>query len=442
MTVNTTAKNVRSVLGKHILTDGYDVVIDLEKSYESWIVDGVTGKKYLDMFSMFASMSVGFNHPTLLANKDRLMTAAVTKPTLSDIYSKEYADFVDTFSNFGIPDYLPYAFFIEGGGLAVENALKASFDWKVRKNIAAGRGKKGSQIIHFANCFHGRTGYTMSLTDSPDPRKTLYFPKFDWPRIPHPSANYPVNNGNIASVKEAEAKSISAIKQAIAENPNDIAALIIEPIQGEGGDNHMRPEFAVQLREICDQDEIILIFDEVQTGVGITGKFWAHEWFGPDARPDIIAFGKKSQVCGILAGPRLDEVEHNVFNESSRINSTFGGGLVDMVRFEIILEIMQQDNLIDNAATMGDYLQGKLDGLSEEFPGFVTNPRGKGLFRAFDLPSGTERDAVISALFDNGAFVLGCGRQSVRFRPHLTVTKEEIDLLEEILVKSVRSCLA
>ena len=442
MTKTIAPANVHTVLGKHLLTDGYEVVIDLEKSHGSWLVDAVTGREYLDLFSMFASMTVGYNHPTLLANRERLGAAAVNKPTLSDIYSQEFAAFVDTFSQVGIPDYLPHTFFIEGGGLAVENALKAAFDWKVRRNLAAGKGEKGSKIIHFSGCFHGRTGYTMSMTDSPDPRKTLYFPKFDWPRISHPRLRFPSTDNLLAEVVKAEQKAIDQINQACRDYPDDIAALIIEPIQGEGGDNHIRPEFARQLRQVCDQEQIILIYDEIQTGVGITGAFWAHEHFGDDARPDIITFGKKSQVCGMLAGPRLDEVDNNVFRESSRINSTFGGNLIDMMRFDLVLQIVRDEKLVAAAHAQGRYLLEKLDQLAVEFPGFVTEVRGQGLFAAFDLPSDVERDGVLAALYDNGAIVLGCGERSVRFRPHLTISRDEIDLAYDLLVKSVRSRLA
>ena len=257
------AKNVKKILSKHILTDGHDVVIDLDKSHGSWIIDAVTGKEYLDLFSMFATLSVGYNHPKLLDNKERLLTAAINKPTLSDIYAQEYAEFVATFEEVGIPDYLPHTFFIEGGALAVENALKAAFDWKVRKNIAAGNGEKGSKVIHFHHCFHGRTGYTMSMTDSHDPRKTLHYPKFDWPRITHPHLRFPITDTVQKEVGELEKKAIGEINQAVKDNPYDIAALIIEPIQGEGGDNHIRPEFARALRGLCDEHEIIFIYDEV-----------------------------------------------------------------------------------------------------------------------------------------------------------------------------------
>ncbi|MCH8328509.1 MAG: L-lysine 6-transaminase, partial [Candidatus Marinimicrobia bacterium] len=423
------------------LADGYDVIIDLEKSHGSWIVDARDGREYFDLFSMFASMTVGYNHPFMVEHQDLLAHAALHKPTLSDIYTQEYAAFLETFSREGMPDYLPHAFFIEGGGLAVENTLKAAFDWKVRKNIAAGRGERGSRIVHFKGCFHGRTGYTMSLTDSPDPRKTLYYPQFDWPRITHPTATFPLDD-NAGATEALEALAISEILAALSAAPDDIAAIIIEPIQGEGGDNHIRPAFATQLRELCDEHEMLLIYDEVQTGVGITGKFWAHELFGQEALPDLIAFGKKSQVCGMLAGPRLDEVEHNVFTESSRINSTFGGNLADMVRFDLILQIMRAENLLEQVQSSGELLLSRLHELAEEFPAFVTHPRGAGLFAAFDLPSSTERDAVISKIMENGIIILGCGTRSIRFRPHLNITVEEIDTATEIITRSIRSCLA
>ncbi len=433
------AEKVREVLGNNILADGFDTIQDLQKSHGSWIVDERNGKEYLDMFSMFASGAIGYNHPRILENKDLLGRVALSKPTLSDIYNSDYAEFVRVFDEIAIPDYLKHAFFIEGGALAVENALKIAFDWKVRKNLEAGKGEKGLQVIHFKQAFHGRSGYTLSLTNTSDPRKTIYFPKFDWPRIENPYLKFPITEDVLADVKEREAVAISQIKDAIAKNPDDIAALLIEPIQGEGGDHQFRDEFFVQLREICDENEIVFIFDEVQTGIGITGKMWAHEHYS--VNPDVISFGKKAQVCGALAGSRIDEVEKNVFAESSRINSTFGGNLTDMMRFKIILEVIRDESLVNNARVKGEYLLNKIKELANEFPGFVTNPRGLGLFAAFDLPSGTERDHVWSKMMENNLLILTSGDQAIRFRPHLNVTTEDIDTAMDIVSKSVRASL-
>ncbi|MBT3300431.1 MAG: L-lysine 6-transaminase [Candidatus Marinimicrobia bacterium] len=424
MSIN--AQKVHETLGKHMLADGMDPVIDLKASHGSWMVDGKDGKEYLDLFSMFASLSVGYNHPYVLENKDRLTESAMNKPTNSDIYSTQMAEFVETFGRIAQPDYLPYAFFIEGGGLAVENALKVAFDWKVRKNIEAGRGELGTKVIHFKECFHGRTGYTMSLTDSPDPRKTLYFPKFDWPRITTPKMIFPLTEENVAKTIVLEEQAKAEIERAITDNPHDIASIILEPIQGEGGDNHFRTEFMEYLRNVCDENEIMLIFDEVQTGVGVTGKMWAHEHYGEKARPDIISFGKKTQVCGVFASKRVDEIKDNVFHESSRLNSTWGGNLVDMVRFTLYLEIIENENLVEKAKETGVYLLAELEKLANDFDA-VSNVRGKGLFCAFDLPSSEVRDNVASLMAEEGALILGCGLNSIRFRPHLNVSKADID---------------
>ena len=431
------ARNVHATIGKHMLADGMDQVIDLKKSHGSWLVDARDGKEYLDLFSMFASMPVGYNHPTVLENRERIADAALNKPTNSDIYSTQMAEFVDTVGRIAQPDYLPYSFFVEGGALGVENALKTAFDWKVRKNLAAGKDKKGSKVIHFRECFHGRTGYTMSLTDSPDPRKTLYFPQFEWPRINNPKLHFPLTDEVLEHILKAEATAINQVKSAVAENPDDIASLIIEPIQGEGGDNHFRGEFLQELRALADEHEFMLIYDEVQTGVGITGKMWAHQLFNSSTRPDIICFGKKTQICGIFSGKRVDEVENNVFHESSRLNSTWGGNVVDMVRISLYLEIMEKEDLVNQAATNGDYLLAKLHDIQADFDGVVHNARGRGLFAAFDLLDGSTRDTLANLIISEGALILGSGKKSIRFRPHLNITREEIDLADEIIRRAL-----
>ncbi len=418
--------DIRKTIAESILADGMSPIIDLEKSHGSWLADKVSGKEYLDLFSMFASLSVGYNHPYVLEQSERLRIAAINKPTNSDVYSQEMAEFMHTFKRVAQPDYLPHTFFIEGGGLAVENALKVAFDWKRRKNLAKGISAKGEKVIHFKQCFHGRTGYTMSLTDSPDKRKTMYFPKFDWPRVTNPKIIFPLED-NLDQVVAAEKQSLQEIKDAIAANPDNIASIILEPIQGEGGDNHFRLEFMSALREIADENEIMLIHDEVQTGIGVTGKMWAHQHFGSSARPDIIAFGKKTQVCGIAVSNRVDEVEGNVFQESSRINSTWGGSLVDMVRLTIYLELIEKENLVEKAAETGTYLLENINSLQSEFPSLVSNARGQGLYCAFDLPSSEQRDKLAGLLMEEGSILLGSGNYSIRFRPHLNVTRSDID---------------
>ncbi|MED5426539.1 MAG: L-lysine 6-transaminase [Candidatus Neomarinimicrobiota bacterium] len=431
--------NAKETIESRMLADGMDLIIDLDKSHGSWLVDGRNGREYLDLFSMFASMPVGYNHPYILKNNDRLLRSVINKPTNSDIYTMEMAEFVETMGKIAQPDYLPHSFYVEGGALGVENALKTAFDWKVQKNMSKGIKGKGNQIIHLSECFHGRTGYTLSLTDSPDKRKTKYFPKFNWPRVINPKIQFPMNAENLENVISLEEQSIRQVKDAIYNNQNDIAALIVEPIQGEGGDNHFRGEYLQTLRELALENEFLLIFDEVQTGIGITGKMWAHQNFD-EAIPDIIAFGKKTQCCGIFCGTRIDEVEDNVFNISSRLNSTWGGNLADMVRFTLYLEIIENEGLVEKAAESGAYLLKHLENLQNDYYPLVSNARGRGLFCAFDLPDGDVRDSVVNNIMDEGAVILGSGVKSIRFRPHLNISRNEIDQGISMIKNSLDRC--
>lgn len=402
------------------------MVLDLEKSRGAYLYDSLRGRPLLDFFTCFSTCPLGYNHPLVETPefRHRILPAALNKPSNSDLYTTLKAEFVVTFAR-TVPDSLSHhMFFIAGGALAVENTLKAAFDWKVRKNLAAGKGEKGSRIIHFRQAFHGRSGYTLSMTNTADPRKFQYFPKFDWPRITNPKLRFPITPEVLTEVRAAERQAIAEIKQALTDHPDDIAALIIEPIQGEGGDNHFRGEFLQQLRDLADECEFLLIFDEIQTGFGATGKWWCSEHF--DVVPDLFAFGKKSQVCGICASARLDEVD-SVFKVSSRINSTWGANLADMVRAQRYVEIIEEENLLANAATVGRHLLEGLHRLEEEFPGKVSNARGRGMFLAFDLPDRDTRKQVLAALLSTDMLALPSGETAIRFRPSLVLTREEAD---------------
>lgn len=428
---------VKETLGRHLLADGFDFVMDFEKSQGSWIHDRVTGKNYLDMFSMFASASIGYNHPYLVERSLWLGKMAINKPTLADVYSQEFADFMTVFERVAMPKELQYCFFIEGGTMGVENAMKACFDWKTRKNFEKGLDQEASICIHFKQAFHGRSGYTLSLTNTSDPRKYQYFPKFDWPRILNPHLTFPITEENLEQTIKNEHLALLHIEEAILVNPNKVACIIIEPIQAEGGDNHFRDEFFVGLRNLCDLNEVLLIFDEVQTGIGITGKMWAFDHFS--VKPDIISFGKKAQVCGVLANKeKFDEIPNNVFRESSRINSTFGGNFIDILRFQLILEVIEKENLVENARVVGEYLLLALQGLAQKYPDVISKARGRGLMCAIDLPTGEERNRLQELLYQEEVIVLCCGDRSIRFRPHLNVSTTEIQLA----IDKIEVCLA
>ncbi|WP_316738115.1 L-lysine 6-transaminase [Pedobacter aquatilis] len=433
------ADKVNETLSKHILADGFDLTYDMEKSHGAYIYDSKYNRTLLDFFTCFASVPLGYNHPKMINDenfKKNLLNAAIANPSNSDVYTQQYAQFVDTFSKVGIPHYLPHAFFIAGGSLAVENAIKVAMDWKVQKNFEKGcTSEKGFKVLHFEKAFHGRSGYTLSLTNTL-PDKTKWFAKFDWPRVSTPQVKFPLQGDNLNQAIQTEETSIQQIKKAFSDYKDEICAIIIEPIQSEGGDNHLREEFLIQLKQLADENEAFLIYDEVQTGVGLTGKFWCHQHFSEAARPDIVAFGKKMQVCGILVGDKVNQIEKNVFKVPSRINSTWGGNLVDMVRSTQILQIVEEDKLCENASKQGSYLKNELANLSQKFDK-MSNVRGRGLLCSFDFPDKDMRNAFIAKGLENNVMFLGCGDKTIRFRPALCIEQKHIDegltVMEKIL---------
>lgn len=429
---------VHSTLRQHLLAVGYPIVLDLEKSQGAFAFDALSGDRYLDFASFYGSNPLGYQHPGLLEPEfqRRLGRAATIKVGNPDFYTEYFAEFVDTLSRTAAPREFPHYFFIEGGALAVENGMKAAFDWKVRKNLAAGRAPGGSQILHFEQAFHGRAGYTLSVTNT-DPTKTLYFPKFDWPRVPAPRVTFPIA-AHLADIVASEQASLAAVERAFDQRAHEIAAILIEPVQCEGGDNHFRPEFLAGLRRIADQREALLIFDEVQTGVGLTGAWWAYQKLG--VQPDVLCFAKKMQVGGILVSCRIDEVD-SVFSVPSRISSTWGGSLVDMVRATRILEIIDDDRLLENATLRGGELRAGLEGLAERVPE-LTNARGLGALCAIDLPSTELRNRVLKRCFDERLIILACGPRSLRFRPFLCVDSASVSECLTRLERALRHVLA
>jgi L-lysine 6-transaminase len=416
------ASEVFPVLGKSILTDAFKVVMDLDKSHGAVFVDARSGDEYIDFFSFFASNPIGFNHPRLFEAdfEKSLLRAARIKVSNSDVYTSELAEFISYFHSHFASSF-DRLFFIEGGALGVENALKAAQDWKAQKNLAKGKSTEGGQVLHFKKAFHGRTGYTLSLTNTVID-KTKYFPKFDWPRVSHPSLHFPLTAESLADAEKLEAESLLQIKEAFHTRKNEICAILIEPIQGEGGDNFVRKEFLQALKTLCLENDALLVFDEVQTGMGITGKIWAYEHY--DVQPDLIAFGKKVQVGGCAAHlTRLQEVDH-VFKVSSRINSTWGGNLTDMTRSLQFMKIIREENLVQHSAALGEKILGHLQALADK-DSRVTNVRGLGLWMAFDLPDQETRDKFLKLCWKNFLMILPCGTRSIRLRPVLNLTEAE-----------------
>ena len=434
-------RQVHKTLSQHQLADGYCMVMDLEKSRGSWLHDSISGESFLDFFTCFASWPLGYNHPAMLEDdfRARIELAGRNNPANSDLYTAEQAAFVDAFASRVSPEGFPHHFWVAGGALAVENALKTAFDWKAHK-VGVSKCNDGNDlvILHFRQAFHGRSGYTMSLTNT-DPTKIELFPKFDWPRVYNPAIEFDLEGGIQNDVAAAEAQACSEIEQAFQDYPNRIAGIIIEPMQGEGGDNHFRPEFLQKLRDYADEHECLLIFDEVQTGFFGSGKPWMWQHHG--VAPDVVAFGKKTQVCGIYAGERVDEVEQNVFRRSSRINSTWGGNLVDMVRAHKFIDIILGDDLATNVIARGEELIAGLRDLARE-RGHISNVRGMGTLVAFTLDTARARDEMLNSLMEARLLALASGERAIRFRMPLIVTAEEVQTALERVATCIPTSVA
>jgi L-lysine 6-transaminase len=426
--------DVHDVLRRHVLVDGYDFVLDLDRSRGSWLVDARTGDRYLDMFGFFSSAALGLNPPQLTdaGFLDELARAAVHKPSNPDTYTVAYARFVETFARVLGDPALPHLFFIDGGALAVENALKAAFDWKWQR-LGAGA-DPGLSVLHLTGAFHGRSGYTLSVTNT-DPAKTARFPRFDWPRVPAPVLRFPLHRYADAN-EAADHTALAAAEQAFTAAAGNIACFLAEPIQGEGGDNHLSAGFLLGMQELCHRHDALFVLDEVQTGVGACGSAWAYQQLG--LAPDIVAFGKKAQVCGVMAGRRVDVVPGNVFRVSSRISSTWGGNLADMVRATRMLEVIEHEELFGAAARLGRYLVARLDQLVERHPDTLANARGRGLLCAIDVRDRPARDALLKRLYQvHRVIALPCGETGIRFRPALTVTEGELGIAVDALACAV-----
>lgn len=412
---------IKNLIQSKTINDGDHIVVDLDKSHDSFIVEAETGREYLDLSTQFASQALGWNHPRLLAIKEKLGRIALHKIANPDFYTQELAEFLEILSRHAI-DFSKF-FLVEGGSCGVNFSIAACCDYRAKKLKLTDTECNNLNVVHFTKSFSGRCGYPLSITNT-SPNKVAFFPKFSWTRVSTPSITFPIN---LEQVQSLENQALLEIENAFKKN--NVAAVVLESILGEGGDLHLRPEFFQQLRQLTTKYDIMLILDEVQSGCMITAKMWAYQHFG--IVPDCLAFGKKFGTAGFCSTNKIDEVPDNVFRTPSRISSTFGGNLVDMVRSTAILQAIDEDNLQQNVIDVGSYLLDKLHNVDG-----IENVRGRGLMIAFDLPTTERRDQVLNKIKER-ASILPCGDKSIRLRPHLTFTKENADLAIEIIKNSI-----
>eukprot|EP00591_Stephanopyxis_turris_P007368 CAMPEP_0195507682 /NCGR_PEP_ID=MMETSP0794_2-20130614/1082_1 /TAXON_ID=515487 /ORGANISM="Stephanopyxis turris, Strain CCMP 815" /LENGTH=499 /DNA_ID=CAMNT_0040634445 /DNA_START=429 /DNA_END=1928 /DNA_ORIENTATION=- len=403
--------------------------VDYAQSRGNYIVD-VDGNRYLDVLGQIASLPIGYNHPEMAKaiTDPRNLSMLTQRPCLGMLPPADWTERIrNTLMRFA-PKGLTDATTMMCGSCSNENAFKAAFIWyRTKQRMGkpptqedmtscmsnAAPGAPDLSILSFSGGFHGRLLGCMSTTHSKAIHK-VDIPAFDWPVTPFPSLKYPLHDyiaENVADEKRCLALAEESIISQKSKNP--VAAIIVEPIQAEGGDNHASPDFFRKLRDIASKHGVAFIVDEVQTGGGSTGNFWAHENWELENPPDIVTFSKKMQTGGYYCKREFRP------EEGYRIFNTWMGDPSKIVQLEAFLDVMERDDLLENTRITGKYLMDGLFSLSETYPELVSNVRGKGTYIAVDFPTTQDRDTMISLLRQYGVEAGGSGDTSLRLRPAL-----------------------
>ncbi len=414
------------------------LVIDDEKSRGPYLVDA-DGNVLLDMFANFALGSLGYNHPALvsLAGSDAFVRASINPTSTPFVTTPAWFDLLRRLQRFA-PKGASKVYFVDAGGEGVEAALKVAFIVHgERRRVAGGLPKNPLElpeseqqrilenagtdavIISFSGAFHGRGLGPLSATHSKVIHKAD-LPAFPWPVVPFPANRFPLDR-YAAENEKAEDESIAALERAIDKVSGRVAAIVVEPIQCEGGDRHASPSFFRRVQKLAHQAGGVLIFDEVQTGVAATGAMWCHEHFDLPEPPDLVAFGKKMQLGGFFVR------EEHAITQFGRMYQTRNGDRARVMLSATVLETIDEDGLLENARKTGDYLLARLGELGGKFGKLVSEPRGRGLLVSFDMPTTAARDDFLKRAMKKGVMATYTGTRSVRLRPHLITGAREVD---------------
>ncbi|KAI0399943.1 aminotransferase class-III-domain-containing protein [Xylaria palmicola] len=436
-------------LDKVFDTRSLNMLADYTKSTGNYIVDP-DGNALLDVYAQIASIPIGYNNPHLkkIAESPEMTTAIINRPALGNFPSHDWADILETGILKVAPPGLNQVFTAMAGSDANETAYKAAFMWRRQKERGGpaveftehelessmnnqSPGASQLSILSFKTAFHGRLFGSLSTTRS-KPIHKMDIPAFDWPQATFPQLKYPLEEHAEENAK-AETDSLAEVEHLIQNYHVPPCAVVVEPIQSEGGDNHASPAFFRGLRDITKRHGVLLIVDEVQTGVGATGKFWAHEHWDLPSPPDMVTFSKKAQTAGYYFGdPSLRP------NKPYRQFNTWMGDPARALLFRGIIDEIQRLGLVEHTARVGDYLYDALEALARKYPGQIQNLRGKGqgTFIAFDSP---DRDGFLCRAKTLGVNIGGSGASAVRLRPMLIFERQHADILLAAIEKIVSS---
>ncbi|KIX10004.1 4-aminobutyrate aminotransferase [Rhinocladiella mackenziei CBS 650.93] len=426
-------------------TRSLNMLANYQQSYGNYIAD-LDGNVLLDVYAQIASIPVGYSNPALLlaATSPEMASALINRPALGNFPQHDWASILKTGILRVAPKGMNQVFTAMAGSDANETAYKAAFMWRRQyerggphveftaeeTDSTMNNQKPGSpdmSIMSFKTAFHGRLFGSLSTTRS-KPIHKMDIPAFDWPQCSFPSLKYPLDE-HVGENAAEEKRCLEEAEHIIKTYHNPVAAIIIEPIQSEGGDNHASPAFFKGLRDITRRNNVLMIVDEVQTGVGATGKFWAHEHWNLQDPPDMVTFSKKAQTAGYYFGnPELRP------NKPYRQFNTWMGDPARALLFRAIINEIERLNLVENTAMVGDYLYAGIERLAQQYPEQFQNLRGKGqgTFIAFDSP---KRDEFLVRAKTLGINIGGCGASAVRLRPMLIFQKHHADILLDAFEK-------
>ena len=442
------SRDAVAALATHADVGSIRYFIDVDRSSGNYVVDA-DGNTILDMYAHIASLPVGYNHPKMLAalRDDENVGVLAHRPALGNNPPVGWDQRVARTLMRVAPEGLTRATTMACGACANEHAMKAVFiaaanarrggraisDAEKESCLTNAKpGSPGFKILSFDGAFHGRTAACLSLTHTKWIHK-LDFPTFDWPSCPFPKLKYPLYRYERENAAE-EARCLAEVEAAL-DRDADVVGVIVEPMQAEGGDNHASADFFQKLRALTKSRGVRMIVDEVQTGCGSSGTFWAHEAWNLEHPPDVVTFSKKMQIAGFYAVADLaPELPYRIFN-------TWMGDPAKLVQLEVVLDCIEENNLLDLVKSSGATLLEGLEKLQAKFPKILSNARGVGTLVAVDADTPARRDAILHALLQDGVDIGGCGVSTIRARPGLLFTSAHaavfLDALECVLDKDV-----